>query len=72
VKPLEEGPLALAILIIFAATGVLVVLRGANRKTAHWLALFLAAYSLQMAFYWFSDVAVSPGLARFTRASSAA
>jgi hypothetical protein len=60
VKSLEEGPLALLVLIIFAATGVLVAVRGADRKTAHWLAIFLAAYALQMAFYWFSDVAVSP------------
>ena len=57
---LKEGPLALLVLIIFAATGVLVAVRGADRKTAHWLALFLAGYALQMAFYWFSDVAVSP------------
>jgi hypothetical protein len=63
VKPLEEGPLALFVLIIFAATGVLVAVRGADRKTAHWLAIFLVAYALQMAFYWFSDVAVSPALA---------
>ncbi len=63
IKPLEEGPLALFVLIIFAATGVLVAVRGADRKTAHWLALFLAAYALQMAFYWFSDVALTPALA---------
>ncbi|HET9393320.1 MAG TPA: GAF domain-containing protein [Candidatus Rubrimentiphilum sp.] len=62
IKPIEEGPLALAILIIFAATGVLVILRGADRKTAHWLAFFLAGYAMQMAFFWFSDVAPSPGL----------
>jgi len=62
-KPLEEGPLALAVLIVFAGTGVLVALRGADRKTAHWLAIFLSAYALQMAFYWFADVAVSPALA---------
>jgi hypothetical protein len=62
VKPLEEGPLALFILIVFACTGVLVALRGGVRKVAHWLALFLVGYALQMAFYWFSDVAVSTGL----------
>ncbi len=62
VKPLEEGPLALFILIIFACTGVLVAWRGGARQVAAWLAIFLVGYALQMAFYWFSDVAVSTGL----------
>lgn len=61
-KPLEQGPLALIVLILFAATGVLVALRGADRKVAHWLALFFAAYAMQMAFYWFANVAGSPAL----------
>jgi hypothetical protein len=62
IKPLEEGPLALLVLLIFAGTGVLVALRGAGRNVTNWLALFLAGYALQMAFYWFSDVTVSTGL----------
>lgn len=63
IKPLEEGPLALAVLLFFAATGVLVALRGADQKIAHWLALFMTGYALQMASTWFSDVANTPALA---------
>lgn len=61
-KPLEQGPLALIVLMLFAATGVLVALRGADRKIAHWLALFFATYAMQMAFYWYANVANSPAL----------
>ncbi|HEX5273869.1 MAG TPA: hypothetical protein VFW34_01175 [Candidatus Rubrimentiphilum sp.] len=60
-KPLEQGPLALIVLMLFAATGVLVALRGAG-KIAHWLALFFVAYAMQMAFYWYANVASSPAL----------
>ena len=62
-KPLEEGPLTLSLLTIFALTGVLVAIRGARRRDVGLLALFFSGYGLSMALLWFGDVAPSPLLA---------
>jgi hypothetical protein len=56
-KPLEEGPLTLFMLIVFAFAGVLVAIRGARRGDVALLALFFSGYSLSMALLWFTDVA---------------
>jgi hypothetical protein len=56
-KPLEEGPLTLFMLIVFALTGVLVAIRGARRADVVLLALFFSGYSLSMSLLWFGDVA---------------
>jgi hypothetical protein len=62
-KPLEEGPLTLFMLVIFGLTGVLVAIRGARRREVALLALFFSGYGLSMALLWFGDVAPSPLLA---------
>jgi len=62
-KPLEEGPLTLFMLVIFSLTGVLVAIRGARRREVVLLALFFSGYGLSMALLWFGDVAASPLLA---------
>lgn len=64
VKPIEEGPLGLLVLLISIATAVLIALRGdARRIEVRILALFFALYGLAIALNWFADVAVMPALA---------
>lgn len=63
IKPIEEGPLALLLLAIFAATGILVALRGARRPEVLLLSFFFSAYALSMATGWLVDVASTPAAA---------
>lgn len=62
-RPIEFGPLELLLLLVFAATGTLVALRGAPRREVRALALFFIAWAWRDAFSWFFNVAPTPALA---------
>ena len=62
-RPVELGPLELLLLLIFAATGTLVALRGAARTEVRALALLFIAWAWLIALSWLLSVAPTPALA---------
>lgn len=62
-RPVELGPLQLLVLILFAATGTLVALRGSGRVYVKALAWVFIAAAWFQALSWFFNVAPTPGLA---------
>jgi hypothetical protein len=62
-RPVETGPIELLLLVIFAATGMLVALRGAARPEVRALALLFVAWAWSIALAWLFEVAPTTQLA---------
>ncbi len=62
-RPVETGPFELLLLLVFAATGSLVALRGAARPEVRALAVLFVAWAWSIALTWLFDVAPTPQLA---------
>lgn len=62
-RPAEIGPLFLLLILVFAATGILVALRGSGRTEVRALAWLFVAWAWLNALSWLNGVAPTPPLA---------